>query len=247
MRRKISNFTTTPRMQQRDDQNSLSTTTEENLLFDEEIVDLAHHPHQTMGVEYRLGSKIVDLDLTNCRLRKIENISHLVNVKYLRLRQNLLTMVENLPESTDLIHLDLYNNMLKNSSIEASLLNKYQKLQHLDISFNQLRHCVIGLDLPELEELYYVNNKIKQIDADAVDKLPSLQILELGSNRIREIENLEKLVTLKQLWLGTNKITEIKVCLYLCEYMQYSVLTSNIEFGFTSYSTNIEYTMQSSN
>src|SRR5215217_5835189 len=106
MRRKISNFTTTPRMQQQDDQNSLSTTTEESLLFDEEIVDLAHHPHQTMGVEYRLGSKIVDLDLTNCRLRKIENISHLVNVKYLRLRQNLLTMVENLPESTDLIHLD---------------------------------------------------------------------------------------------------------------------------------------------
>lgn len=35
-------------------------------------------------------------------------------------------------------------------------------------------------------------------------------MLELGSNKIKEIENLEKLPKLKSLFLGKNKISEIK-------------------------------------
>ncbi|MBE3043447.1 leucine-rich repeat domain-containing protein, partial [Candidatus Bathyarchaeota archaeon] len=40
--------------------------------------------------------------------------------------------------------------------------------------------------------------------------LTNLTSLELGSNRIREIENLDSLCALEELWLAKNKITEIK-------------------------------------
>lgn len=179
-------------------------------LFDDEIVDLAHHPHQTIGVEYRLGPSIVDLDLTNCRLRKIENLDHLTKLEQLKLRQNLITKLENLQSNTRLEFLDLYGNLLKNSEIDVELLNKLPRLVHLDLSFNELRHCVVGLHLDQLEELYYVNNKLKRIDEGAFDHLPKLRILELGSNRIRLIEHLDKLSALEQLWLGTNKISTIQ-------------------------------------
>ncbi len=36
-----------------------------------------------------------------------------------------------------------------------------------------------------------------------------LQVLELGSNRIRAIECLDTLGLLRELWLGRNRITEI--------------------------------------
>lgn len=36
-----------------------------------------------------------------------------------------------------------------------------------------------------------------------------LQVLELGSNRIRAIEGLATLGALRELWLGRNRITEI--------------------------------------
>ena len=37
-----------------------------------------------------------------------------------------------------------------------------------------------------------------------------LEVLELGDNRIRVIENLDDLTNLKQLFLGKNKITKLQ-------------------------------------
>lgn len=45
------------------------------------VLDLAHHPHEKIGGGYPLGEHLVELDLTNCRLRKIENLSHLKNLE----------------------------------------------------------------------------------------------------------------------------------------------------------------------
>lgn len=41
--------------------------------------------------------------------------------------------------------------------------------------------------------------------------MKELKNLELGANKIREIEGLEELRALEELWLGKNKITELKV------------------------------------
>lgn len=53
----------------------------------------------------------------------------------------------------------------------------------LDISFNLLRN-IEGIDkLTRLKKLFLVNNKISKIEN--VNNLHQLQLLELGSNRIR--------------------------------------------------------------
>lgn len=41
-------------------------------------------------------------------------------------------------------------------------------------------------------------------------EFPQLEMLELGSNKIREIENLEGVASIKSLYLGKNRIAEIK-------------------------------------
>lgn len=46
--------------------------------------------------------------------------------------------------------------------------------------------------------------KIENLD------FPELQMLELGSNKIKEIENLEGVSSIKSLFLGKNRISEIK-------------------------------------
>lgn len=63
------------------------------------------------------------------------------------------------------------------------------------------------MNAPRLEELYLAQNKISEVHG--INQLTSLRILELGSNRIKSIKNIENLVNLQELWLGRNRITEI--------------------------------------
>jgi len=43
-----------------------------------------------------------------------------------------------------------------------------------------------------------------------LDKLVNLEVLDMGDNRIRKIENIETLVNLKELHLAKNKIQTIE-------------------------------------
>lgn len=101
------------------------------------------------------------------------------------------------------------------------------------MSFNLLRK-VEGLEqLASLKKLFLLHNKISSIAN--LDRFPCLEMLELGSNRIRVrppwgrghggggatgqllicvslqvIENLDALSSLQSLFLGTNKITKLQ-------------------------------------
>ena len=95
--------------------------------WDNPVLDLAHHPHEQIGAGYPLGAHLQYLDLTNCRLRKIENLDHLKNLETLLLRQNLITKVEGLKNLESLKHLDLYGNQIKR--VDASELNSLTNLE----------------------------------------------------------------------------------------------------------------------
>ena len=43
----------------------------------------------------------------------------------------------------------------------------------------------------------------------AVQHFTNLRLLELGSNRIRQIQGLDWLQRLQELWLGQNRITQM--------------------------------------
>ena len=46
-------------------------------------------------------------------------------------------------------------------------------------------------------------------DLQSLDKLGSLELLELGDNIISQLTGLEQLHSLRELWLGRNRITSI--------------------------------------
>ncbi|ODV92425.1 hypothetical protein CANCADRAFT_86714 [Tortispora caseinolytica NRRL Y-17796] len=176
-----------------------------------------------------------EIDLTHCRIRSIKNLEivnsegvcRLPQLKYLGLRQNLITSlngIEDLPLSIE--ELDLYDNLIRHGGRVARLVN----LKSLDLSFNKLKHIPSYKDdeesdgtvkgvihLSKLENLYFVQNKISKIEhlfdpelrqAGKPQMADTLKNLELGGNRIRQIENLDGFTNLNQLWLGKNKITE---------------------------------------
>lgn len=101
----------------------------------------------------------------------------------------------------------------------------------LDLSFNKIKD-IEGLEhLTLLKDLFFVSNKISKIPQL---NLVNLTNLELGDNRIREIENLNGLVHLQQLWLGKNKITKLSglECLVNLRLLSIQVLVLIVRFEF---------------
>jgi protein phosphatase 1 regulatory subunit 7 len=84
---------------------------------------------------------------------------------------------------------------------------RWNRLRKLDLSYNQLKR-IEGLDdlAPTLEELYLVENRLRVIEG--LGALHNLKLLELGGNQIRDLkaDSLKGLSSLEQLWLGKNKI-----------------------------------------
>jgi protein phosphatase 1 regulatory subunit 7 len=164
-----------------------------------DIIDLAHHPHEHMGSDYPLTESLKELDLTNCRLKQIENTQNCKNLQILCLRQNLITKMEHLDTCVALKHLDLYDNQITIIQGVDSL-----PLEHLDLSFNKIKQIE---NLPSgLKKLYLCQNEI--IEMKGLEPLNDLVLLELGSNKITEIDY--KMDSLEELWLGKNKISQIK-------------------------------------
>jgi len=174
-----------------------------------EVLDLSYQPLASLTAAGDIPATVKEIDLTNCKLTKIEAIEHCTRLERLILRQNLVAAVENLGTLSALSHLDLYLNAL--TTIERDAFRGNPRLRFLDLSFNEIRElgCLQPEQLPELRELYLIANKIREL-SENVGRLGKLEVLELGDNRLRNIEFVGNLVTLRSLWLGKNKITEIE-------------------------------------
>jgi len=175
---------------------------------EDDVLDLSGQQLEGLGVGFELKQTLVEIDLTHCGLKRIQNLGNLPSLRRLILRQNLVERIEGLEGLVSLEHLDLYDNQIK--IIEN--IPHLPSLIVLDLSFNEIREIPHGqlthAHLPGLHELYFVNNKIRQIQN--IEELITLHTLELGSNRIRVIENLGSLTALEALWLGKNKITVLQ-------------------------------------
>lgn len=136
------------------------------------------------------------------------NVQKLINPQY-PIMYNGILWGKGIAHLLNLKELDLYDNEITIIPEEINLLGNLEKL---DLSFNKIKSLkpLDGKRLNSLRELYLVSNKIKKmIDFGDFEKL---EILELGSNRIRKIKGLSNgkvTESLKQLWIGKNKITEI--------------------------------------
>ena len=182
------------------------------------------------------------LSLINNRIRAVTNLDNCKELVHLCLRQNFVSSdsLSGLnPVAHSLIKLDLYENQIDGVGLSNYTVSKNDKgemilfpaLRYLDLSFNPIRQLntitkgdevveTVSLReggtlaaFPALEYLYFVECKMTRIPF--LDCCPDLKVLELGGNRIRNIEGVENLPNLRDLWLGKNKIVSIEVCCVL--------------------------------
>ncbi|TXG61448.1 hypothetical protein EZV62_012811 [Acer yangbiense] len=171
--------------------------------------------HDLTSVE--IPPTLTELDLTANRLSSLDSrISHLSNLTKLSFRQNLIDDAAIEPISrwdalSGLEELVLRDNKLTKIP-DASI---FKKLLNFDVSFNEIT-SLHGLSKVSntLKELYVSKNEVPKIEE--IDHFHYLGILELGSNRLRVMENLQNLTNLEELWLGRNRIKAVDLCGLKC-------------------------------
>ncbi|KAL1189198.1 phosphatase 1 regulatory inhibitor subunit PPP1R7-like protein [Cardamine amara subsp. amara] len=176
------------------------------------VLDLTSYQlHNLDSIE--LPPTLTELDLTANRLSGLDSrIAQLSTLKKLSMRQNLIddSSVEPLSRwdaLSDLEELILRDNKLA----KVPDISIFSKLLVFDISFNEIT-SLQGLSKASsiLKELYVSKNEVNKIME--IEHLHDLQILELGSNRLRVMENLENFTNLEELWLGRNRIKVVNLC-----------------------------------
>eukprot|EP00559_Dactyliosolen_fragilissimus_P004222 CAMPEP_0184865760 /NCGR_PEP_ID=MMETSP0580-20130426/18958_1 /TAXON_ID=1118495 /ORGANISM="Dactyliosolen fragilissimus" /LENGTH=342 /DNA_ID=CAMNT_0027365071 /DNA_START=303 /DNA_END=1331 /DNA_ORIENTATION=- len=126
-------------------------------------------------------------------------VAGLKKLEVLELYDNQIELLENLSPS----------NGKDNSKEDDEPGIPGKTLKVLDMSYNVLRKMEPVKLCPNLLELYLANNKLKEIKG--IENLNKLRKLDLGANRIREMDStqLSGLTSLEELWLGKNKIERI--------------------------------------
>jgi len=171
--------------------------------------------------------KVTGLRLYNKRMRNVNGIEKLTQLKILYLPNNQLTHVKDLENLTQLSQLDLENNRLTdvkglekltqlyflslsgNRMTDVKGLEKLPKLHTLKLDDNQLTEVPKGLEkLTQLTNLDLTNNQLTSVKG--LEKLPKLHTLKLDDNKLTAVKGLEKLTQLTDLGLTNNQLTSVK-------------------------------------
>merc|ERR1711943_126510 len=169
----------------------------------EHVIDLPNQPRDEIGNNYEIPENLQYLSLINNRLRTITKLEQCPNLVHLCLRQNFITsetLSGLLPISKSIIKLDMYENQIDGKGLSNFLVSDNQiifpSLKYLDLSFNPIR------------QLSTITKDDSEVSC--FKNIPKLHCLELGANRIRDINGVECLPALRELWFGKNKISTIE-------------------------------------
>ncbi|KAM9311699.1 leucine-rich repeats and immunoglobulin-like domains protein 3 [Gastrophryne carolinensis] len=155
----------------------------------------------------------VQLDLSHNKLASIKasSMSHLHNLRELRLNRNDLKVIPNLGSlSANITLLSLTNNKI-NMILPEHLL-PYQSLETLDLSNNLITELKTpSFPVLRLKYLYINKNLITSMEPGAFDNLSAtLQVLKLNKNRIGHVPpKMFKLSNLQHLELKRNRMRHI--------------------------------------
>ena len=146
---------------------------------------------------------VESLDLNHRNLQKIENLSHLKNLRRLSLADNEITQLEGLDENTLLEELVLEENRIlkleglstlqflkkldlgKNKLVKLENLESLVHLTQLSVEDNQIESLTGLQSLTNLMELYMCSNRIMNVkEVQHLKMLPKLIIVDLSGNRL---------------------------------------------------------------
>jgi hypothetical protein len=161
-------------------------------------------------IEKAFYNKKSDLDLSNLGLSSLpEVIYQLRNLTSLNLACNKLSNIrtEDFLKFEKLERLDLSKNQLDKLPED---FGKLSNLRHLDLDGNQLEMLPEDFcKLSNLKTLYLEGNRLSKLPKD-FDKLSNLEWLHLTSNIFTEIPSeINEMTNLKKLSFGGNKLKEI--------------------------------------
>ncbi|UPR04217.1 leucine-rich repeat domain-contataining protein [Chloropicon primus] len=135
--------------------------------------------------ETEFWSEVEELELDHKKIRKIENLSKLSNLKRLSLCDNEITRIEGLEECYNLEELCLEDNRVQTVENLESLRN----LKKLDLGRNKIS-CISGFSQAFLSS--------------------SLTQLSLEDNEITSLQGISCLKNLLELYIGNNRIVELR-------------------------------------
>ncbi|XP_012280255.1 leucine-rich repeats and immunoglobulin-like domains protein 3 [Orussus abietinus] len=164
-----------------------------------------------VGTPNGLPPWTVTLDLTANNLSNNIALSDLPQLKWLKLNENQLSRIPELPFLESVNHLSLTQNSI--SEINGSALRRLPDLRNLDLSVNKLTALRRGsfLSSNRLTHLNLNMNQISSIENGSLDNLTELEELRLNKNRLTQLKDLfTNLGNLRVLELNKNNLHQIQ-------------------------------------
>ncbi|PIK56260.1 hypothetical protein BSL78_06843 [Apostichopus japonicus] len=172
---------------------------------------------QLIDQETVTGYRFVQtLDFSQNQISHIEpgafvNVPHM---KHLLLSNNALVTLRNRTFVGTERHLTrIYLDKNEVAIIEGAAFHGLNKVQHLDLGYNNIQSITAGhfLDMPGLEYLILGNNELASIENDTFHCLISLEVIALNNNKLTSIPNglFHGLTTLKDIDLSHNQLNTL--------------------------------------
>lgn len=196
------------------------------------VREILHHYDKPVFRSQLLG--IVELDLSNREISRLEGIEHFRNLEVLNLRFNQISDVSPLESLNSLRVLDLgYNRIVDLQEANFGHLHKV-RLIDLNLDHNVRETSTSGkIRLSDLEllrqfnSLIYLSLEDNHIEnVEPLSALTNLKELILIENRLVNLDGLETLTQLKKLNLRENQLEDISA-IYCLNNLRYLNLHSN--------------------
>lgn len=149
------------------------------------------------------------LEINNPKLKSINELEYLINLKELTIRNTSLEDFNVLSNMNNLVKLDLMDNNIKSINFLYNLDN----IEYLNIQGNKIA-SINSIDgrLPLLKELNASHNNLYSVN---ISNLNNLVKLDLSNNYITNILGIEELITLEELNLDKNNLKDISLLIKL--------------------------------
>jgi len=199
------------------------------------ILDLSFNSIRELPALAQYVPLLEELYVAQNKLRGIEGLEGLSNLKVLDLGANRIRIIEGLQTNTSLKSLWLGKNKIET----ICGLETLTQLEQLDIQNNRLTAIGDGLgNLINLRELYLACNKI--VDLNGFPHFPYINVIDLSTNGVESVEGIEKNDSLEEFWLSSSALSTYaaitpltKLPKLTCLYLEHSPVAKDFEYRKT--------------
>ncbi|KAL8442275.1 hypothetical protein Emag_006550 [Eimeria magna] len=208
---------------------------------------------QRLGVDIPLDPEEEELTFQSARIFKIENLqsmkklkieglSTLTELRLLELGSNRIREIEGLEKLTQLTDLWLGKNKITDMKLPP-----LPQLERISLQSNRLEAWSVSFfeQCPKVRELYLSHNNLPSPPKE-ISLQTELTVLDLGCNRVEEVEAVAPLSKLQDLWLNDNKLDTIEKCCCLKDlpeletlYLERNPLQANLGPGYRQAVTDV--------